>query len=62
MKKGDTVDIYNMTLSGKPFKEGKAKLLEKLIDNEEQEYWRVIFPGEGETPVQRWIDKERKEQ
>ena len=57
MKKGDEVDIYNMTMSGKRIKEGKAKLIKKLEEDEESECWNVLFPGDEEI-VSRWIAKE----
>ena len=59
MKKGDVVDIHNMTLRGEPFKEGRATLVRKRIDGERREYWTVLFEGDEGNPVERWVEKER---
>lgn len=64
MNKGDIVTIYQDPVSQKKA-EGKAKLLQLLLEGEEDfEYWKVEF--ENGDKVCRWIrrpetDEERKE-
>lgn len=58
MKVGDVVMIYEDPISEKK-PEGKAKLLELLMDGELQ-YWRVLFLSEDKRNpynFNRWIKK-----
>ncbi len=54
---GDTVKVYQKPLSHEDF-EGEAKL-DRLIKIHRTcpaiEEWWVLFPGEGEDPVRRFI-------
>lgn len=48
-------EINNHTISGTPIIEGKAKLIKFIDSNTEGEFWEVLFPGENESLVQRFI-------
>jgi hypothetical protein len=56
MKKGDIVEIKNITLSGKTIVEGKAELLEPMTPSgmSNGQLWKVRFEGETET-FMRWV-------
>lgn len=56
MKKGDIVTIYENPLT-KEKPEGRAKLVKKICDDVDMEYWQVQFlPGERNNYT-RWIKK-----
>ena len=57
MKKGDQVKIYEDPITCKIF-EGNAKLNKKLNENEEIEYWSILFlDGLRGIHTQRWVNK-----
>jgi len=55
-KAGDVVRIYEDPLTEKKL-EGEAKLIEKISDDGEREYWLVEFTR-GHERHPRWIKKE----
>lgn len=58
LKRGDKVQITNLTQDGKEFTEGTAILKQKLIPQRFQEYWQVQF--EDGTEANRWVRPEKK--
>lgn len=58
LKRGDKVQIFNLTSDGKEFLEGTAILEQKLFPERFQEYWRVRF--DDGTDVYRWVRVENK--
>jgi len=59
LKIGDIIQIYENPLS-ETNPEGRARLLELLIDDQSMQYWRVEFVEDGEQ-ANRWIRKETKQ-
>lgn len=51
-KVGDSVVVYNQTLSGREVCEGRAKV-RKLVDQDDT--YMVQFDGSGELPVERVV-------
>jgi hypothetical protein len=63
MQVGDTVKIYNMTMSGTKILEGTAKLVKPVYTNEarpdaKEELWMVRFTGDPDTTFMRWVESE----
>lgn len=58
IKQGDVVTVINQTLAGKPFVEGRAKVL-AVEDDEPRPRCRVIF--ENGDVVHRWVDPEMQD-
>ena len=59
MKVGDEVTIYEDPLTCQKA-EGKGRLIQKLQDNGEMEYWCVAFLSGDRDQANRWIRKEAK--
>lgn len=51
LKKGMKAEIYNRTIDGRPFEEGKAELKEFVRSDSDGEWWKVSFDVEfqGQT-------------
>jgi hypothetical protein len=55
MKKGETVKIFNLDLSGNSVYEGEAKLIKEISPgNWLYPRWEVLFPGDEKT-VERFL-------
>jgi hypothetical protein len=62
MQVGDTVKIYNMTMSGNKILEGTAKLVKPVYTNEarpdaKEELWMERFTGDPDTTFMRWVEE-----
>jgi hypothetical protein len=64
MKKGDIVNVYNYTLGGREFLEGKAKLIKKLdVLTSDTERWNVHFiDDKSDVNFERSINPDREKQ